>query len=161
MDDGTLSEPDLEPEVDAPNSDAPRVATGSVCPTPRPALLYRLYSDHLRVRANAKLFRDRLISGSMVKIEVGPEKREWTIPKNLLAHHSELLERELQSDSRDRVEKIELHEYDPAGFELFVKFVFQGKLDDVSDMADAQKWDYVSHTAPTPFPKYLLIAPSP
>jgi hypothetical protein len=123
------------------------VTTGRACPAPRPALLYRLNSDRLRVRANAKLFRDRLISGSMVKIEVGPDKREWTIPKNLLAHHSEILEQELQSDGRDRVEKIELHDYDPAGFELFVKFIFQGKLDDVSDMADDQKWDYVSYTA--------------
>ena len=43
-------------------------------------------------------------------------------------------------------EALELPEHDPAGFELLVKWLYQGKLDDVSDMPDAaHKFEYAVH----------------
>lgn len=117
----------------------------SRCIALRPGLTHRLYSHQLHVRAKAKLQRDRLLSGPMIDIYVGEAKRHWSLHRNLLCHHSELLENELQGDGQGskRKDKLELLEFDPAGFELLVKWLYQGKLDDVSDMADAnQKYEY-------------------
>jgi hypothetical protein len=125
--------------------DAPRRACLSV----RPALAHRLYSHRLHVRAKAKLQRDRLLSGPMIDIYVGDARRRWTLHRNLLCHHSEQLEAELEGTGTgrgDRKEALELPEHDPTGFELLVKWLYQGKLDDVSDILDAgQKFEYAVH----------------
>ncbi|KAF2127552.1 hypothetical protein P153DRAFT_295266 [Dothidotthia symphoricarpi CBS 119687] len=111
----------------------------SRCLAVRPALAHRLYSHRLHVRAKAKLHRDRLLSGPMIDIYVGAAKRRWTLHRNLLCHHSELLEAELEGDD----DTLDLPDHDPAGFELLVKWLYQGTLDDVSDMPDAnQKYEY-------------------
>jgi hypothetical protein len=80
----------------------------------------------------------------MIDIYVGEARRRWTLHRNLLCHHSEQLEEELEGTGKgDRKELLELPEHDPAGFELLVKWLYQGKLDDVSDMPDAtQKYEY-------------------
>lgn len=86
-----------------------------------------------------------LLSGPMIDVYVGEAKRHWALHRNLLCHHSELLENELEGDGKatTRKETLELPDHDPAGFELLVKWLYQGKLDDVSDMADAsQKYEY-------------------
>jgi hypothetical protein len=124
---------------------AQRTESPARCLAVRPGLAHRLYSHRLHVRAKAKLQRDRLLSGPMIDIYVGEAKRHWSLHRNLLCHHSELLESELEGDGKasKRKEKLELPEYDPAGFELLVKWLYQGRLDDVSDMADAtQKYEY-------------------
>ncbi|KAF2027103.1 hypothetical protein EK21DRAFT_72791 [Setomelanomma holmii] len=124
---------------------AQRASSASRCLAVRPGLAHRLYSHRLHVRAKAKLQRDRLLSGPMIDVYVGEAKRHWSIHRNLLCHHSELLEAELEGDGKEskRKDKLALPEYDPAGFELLVKWLYQGKLDDVSDMVDAnQKYDY-------------------
>ena len=125
------------------NGDAPRPS----CLAVRPALAHRLYSHRLHVRAKAKLQRDRLLSGPMIDVYVGEARRRWTLHRNLLCHHSEQLEAELEGTaSGHRKEALELPEHDPAGFELLVKWLYQGKLDDVSDLADAtQKYEYAVH----------------
>ncbi|KAF3006067.1 hypothetical protein E8E13_010981 [Curvularia kusanoi] len=130
-------------DADAHTHHAPR----RPCLSVRPALAHRLYSHRLHVRAKAKLQRDRLLSGPMIDIYVGEERRRWTLHRNLLCHHSEQLETELEGTSRgDRKEELELPELDPAGFELLVKWLYQGKLDDVSDIPDAgQKYEYAVH----------------
>jgi hypothetical protein len=119
------------------------------CLALRPALAHRLYSHRLHVRAKAKLQRDRLLSGPMIDIYVGEARRRWTLHRNLLCHHSEQLETELEGTGTgrgDRKEALELPEHDPAGFELLVKWLYQGKLDDVSDIPDAaQKFEYAVH----------------
>lgn len=119
------------------------------CLALRPALAHRLYSHRLHVRAKAKLQRDRLLSGPMIDIYVGEARRRWTLHRNLLCHHSEQLETELEGTGTgrgDRKETLELPEHDPAGFELLVKWLYQGKLDDVSDIPDAaQKFEYAVH----------------
>ncbi|KAF2713199.1 hypothetical protein K504DRAFT_449932 [Pleomassaria siparia CBS 279.74] len=123
---------------------------GSVPPCPvhavRPALAHRLHSNRLHVRAKAKLQRDRLLSGAMITVYVGEAKRPFHIHKNLLCHHSDLLEAELQSDGEKKVDTLELPDSDPAGFELFVKWLYTGRLDDVSDMISPhQKYDYATN----------------
>jgi hypothetical protein len=127
----------------AADDDAPRPR----CLAVRPALAHRLYSHRLHVRAKAKLQRDRLLSGPMIDIYVGDARRRWTLHRNLLCHHSETLEAELEGTGNgDRKDALELPEHDPAGFELLVKWLYQGKLDDVSDMPDAtQKYEYAVH----------------
>jgi hypothetical protein len=115
------------------------------CLAVRPALAHRLYSHRLHVRASAKRQRDRLLSGEMIDIYVGEARRHWSLHRNLLAHHSESLEIELQGDGKGSKgkESLDLTDFDPSGFELLVKWLYQGKLDDVSDMADAtQKYEY-------------------
>ncbi|KAF1924964.1 uncharacterized protein M421DRAFT_71450 [Didymella exigua CBS 183.55] len=125
-------------DVDA--HEAPRAR----CLTVRPALSHRLYSHRLHVRAKAKLHRDRLLSGPMVDIYVGEARRRWTLHRTLLCHHSEQLEAELEgSGPADRKDALELPEHDPAGFELLVKWLYQGTLDDVADLPDAtQQYEY-------------------
>ncbi|KAF1912839.1 hypothetical protein BDU57DRAFT_521402 [Ampelomyces quisqualis] len=86
-----------------------------------------------------------LLSGPMIDVFVGEARRHWSIHRNLLCHHSELLESELEGDGHPsrRKDSLELLEHDPAGFQLLVKWLYQGKLDHVSDMADAhQKYEY-------------------
>jgi hypothetical protein len=120
-------------------------APPSPCLAIRPGLAHRLYSHQLHVRAIAKLQRDRLLSGPMIDIYVGAAKRHWSLHRNLLCHHSELLEAELEGDGHDhqRKDTLELPEHDPSGFELLVKWLYQGKIDDVTDLADAmQKYEY-------------------
>lgn len=132
--------PDAEADADARRRRRPCLAL-------RPGLAHRLNSHRLHVRAKAKLQRDRLLSGPMIDIYVGEARRRWTLHRNLLCHHSEQLEAELEGSSPGaRKEALELPEHDPAGFELLVKWLYQGKLDDVSDIADAtQKFDYAVH----------------
>ncbi|KAH6629436.1 hypothetical protein C7974DRAFT_186295 [Boeremia exigua] len=86
-----------------------------------------------------------LLSGPMIDIYVGEARRRWTLHRSLLCHHSELLEAELEgsADGGGRQDALELPAHDPAGFELLVKWLYQGRLDDVSDLPDAaQKYEY-------------------
>lgn len=139
-----------EPESRAPDAanasdeDCLRLSLAAVrCLPVRPQLAHRLNSHRLHVRAKAKLQRDRLLSGRMIDIYVGEAKRHWALHRNLLCHHSELLEQELQGDGKKKKDRLDLPDHDPAGFELLVKWLYQGKLDDVSDIVDAnQKYDY-------------------
>jgi hypothetical protein len=71
----------------------------------------------------------------MIEIEVGAGelKRRWNVHRTLLIHHSEQLEEELGEIEEHG--KLELPDQDPAGFELLVKWLYQGKLDDVGDIS--------------------------
>ena len=96
----------------------------------------------------AKTLRKRLLAGPMVDIYVGPAKSHWSLHRNLLCHHSSYFETELQghevpkkSDST-RHNRLELLEDDPRGFELLVKWLYQGRLEDVSDLSEEGKYDY-------------------
>jgi hypothetical protein len=70
----------------------------------------------------------------MIEIEVGAgeSKRQWSLHQTLLVHHSELLEDELEGKKDGG--KIQLPDHDPVGFELLMKWLYQGKLDDVSEV---------------------------
>ncbi|KAF2747802.1 hypothetical protein M011DRAFT_525974 [Sporormia fimetaria CBS 119925] len=94
---------------------------------------------------NARDFA-RLLSGPMIEVVVGrgETKRKWNIHRNLLDHqNSDLLDEELGDGEQTR---LELPDHDPAGFELLVKWLYQGKLDDVGNFAGPdQKYEYATN----------------
>lgn len=96
----------------------------------------------------AKKLSQSLLSGPTVDFYIGPERRQWSIHRNLLCHHStyfetEFLGNEVSKQSKKSGEQyLELPEEDPAGFELLVKWLYQGCLDDMENMTDEQKYDY-------------------
>lgn len=97
--------------------------------------------------SEAKTLRKRLLAGPTVDIFVGPERRHWTLHRNLLCHHSpyfetELLGNEVPKKGSPRQNTLELLDDDPRGFELLVKYLYQGSLEDVMDMTDNEKYDY-------------------
>ncbi|KAF2089698.1 hypothetical protein K490DRAFT_7723, partial [Saccharata proteae CBS 121410] len=89
----------------------------------------------------------RLLSGPLVDVHVGQgeNKRHWSLHRNLLCHHSDYFASELANvDHAPKLEnRVDLSDDDPRGFELLVKWLYQGKLDDVSSIADAgKKYEY-------------------
>lgn len=98
--------------------------------------------------AEAKYLRKRLLSGPTVDIYVGRDKKHWSLHQNLLCHHSSYFETEFQGHEVPKKKhvmkenKLELLDDDPRGFELLVKWLYQGHLEDVSQMSDEDKYDY-------------------
>ncbi|KAF2401835.1 hypothetical protein EJ06DRAFT_581067 [Trichodelitschia bisporula] len=102
----------------------------------------------------AEELRERLLSGPIVDIYVGADKRLWSLHRNLLSYHSEFLRAELQhaaqsveengtSKSSHGTLRLDLPDEAPEGFELLVKWLYQGKLDDVSSISDdTEKYQY-------------------
>lgn len=114
-----------------------RMANGSISHLPAGTFAEYVVD---RVRVETKWQRDRLLSGPTIDVYVGPSQRHWALHRNLLCHHSERLNDELQAG---QAATLYLADYDPAGFELLVTWLYQGRLDNVSDKADAaQKYDY-------------------
>lgn len=96
---------------------------------------------------DAKKLRKRLLSGPTVDIYVGPEKKHWSLHKNLLCHHSSYFETELHGHEvpkkkADTKDKLELPDDDPRGFALLVKWLYQGHLEDASELSDEAKYEY-------------------
>ena len=75
-------------------------------------------------------------------IYVGESKRHWSLHRNLLCHHSAFFKDQVAEESKKRGGKLELPEDDPRAFELLVKWLYQGRIDDVSEMPIEKKWDY-------------------
>ena len=86
--------------------------------------------------------RPRLLSGSIVEVYVGDAKRQWSLHRNLLCHASPFFEEHFGVESKKKGDKLELTNAEPDAFELFVKWLYQGKIDDVSEMPTEKKWDY-------------------
>ena len=89
--------------------------------------------------------RNRLLSGPMVDIYVGETKRHWSLHRNLLAHHSSYFENQFPDDGKAAKKgggKLDLLDTDPSAFELLVKWLYQGRIEDVSAMPMEKKWDY-------------------
>ncbi|KAF2768289.1 hypothetical protein EJ03DRAFT_328478 [Teratosphaeria nubilosa] len=88
----------------------------------------------------------QLLAGPTVEIYVGTERKCWTLHRNLLCHHSTYFETEFQGHEvprRHDRESLDLPDDDPRGFELLVKWLYQGQLEDVSDFIDDErKYDY-------------------
>lgn len=103
-------------------------------------------SEYVPVLDNAKASRQRLLSGPTVDIYVGAEKKHWSLHKNLLCHHSSYFETEFQGHEVPKKEEHTPSHYlpddDPRGFELLVKWLYQGHLEDASRMTDEAKYDY-------------------
>ena len=98
----------------------------------------------------AKILRKRLLSGPTVEIVVGKERKTWTLHRNLLCHHSSYFETELlghevpKKTNGDGNNRLELPDDDPKGFDLLVKWLYQGQLDDTSDLDNEEKYDYAT-----------------
>jgi len=97
----------------------------------------------------AKKLHKRLLSGSTVDIYVGPDKKHWSLHRNLLCHHSSYFETEFQGhevpkgkNGRPGEDQLELPDDDPRGFELLVKWLYQGQLEDCADSTAEKKYDY-------------------
>jgi len=78
----------------------------------------------------------------MVDIYVGASKRHWSLHRNLLCHHSTFFQDQFGVEHNKKGGKLELLDDDPSAFELLVKWLYQGKIDDVSSMPMDRKWDY-------------------
>ncbi|EMC96831.1 hypothetical protein BAUCODRAFT_34231 [Baudoinia panamericana UAMH 10762] len=97
---------------------------------------------------SAKSFAE-LLSGPTVDIYVGKERKHWSLHRNLLCHHSSYFETEFEGHEVPKHEKrdgsddtLELPDDDPRGFELLVKWLYQGQLEDASLLTEEQKYDY-------------------
>jgi hypothetical protein len=93
----------------------------------------------------AKTLWKRLLSGPTIDFYVGEERRHWSLHRNLLCHHSPYFESEFLADETSKPShrsEVELPDQDPVGFELLVKWLYRGTLDDTSDMTDEKKYDY-------------------
>lgn len=102
-------------------------------------ILTRSKSD----KAN-KLFK-RLLSGPIVDIYVGLERRHWSLHQNLLCHYSPYFEYELQGHDVRRsgsANTLDLPDDDPRGFELLVKWLYQGRLDNRKDRNEEEEYEY-------------------
>jgi Fe-S cluster assembly iron-binding protein IscA len=104
--------------------------------------------DGCSQRSEAKTLRKRLLAGPTVDVYVGAEKRHWSLHRNLLCHHSSWFEPELVGHEGPRAQeygedhKLELLDDDPRGFELLVKYLYQGSLEDMQEMTDEEKYDH-------------------
>lgn len=79
----------------------------------------------------------------MIDIYVGASKRHWALHRNILYHHSDYFEKEATSaNTKTGNDTIELLDDDPTAFELLVKWIYQGKIDDVSTIPIDEKWDH-------------------
>ncbi|KAI4114990.1 MAG: hypothetical protein LQ345_004331 [Seirophora villosa] len=73
---------------------------------------------------------------------VGQSRRHWCLHQDLLCYHTPYFQGSNGSNDKQKPGKIELLDEDPQAFELLVKWLYQGRLDDVSDMPMDKKWDY-------------------
>ena len=80
----------------------------------------------------------------MVDVYVGAHRRHWCLHRNLLCHHSEYFSTALGGDQKPnpRQLKLELLDDDAAAFEYLVKWLYQGQIDDVTDLPLEKKWDH-------------------
>ncbi|MBE7180308.1 MAG: BTB/POZ domain-containing protein [Terriglobus roseus] len=91
-------------------------------------------------------------------IYVGSEHKHWSLHRNLLCYHSEWLKDELEPpqlndgspkekrrtpEKENQAPRLTLEEIEPSGFELLVKWMYQGSVEDVDTILDDQaKYEY-------------------
>ncbi|KAK0820072.1 hypothetical protein LTR02_004671 [Friedmanniomyces endolithicus] len=101
----------------------------------------------INCETSAKTFAE-LLSGPTVDIFVGPERKHWSLHRNLLCHHSSYFETEFEGHEvpkggkKDGENRLELPEDDPKGFQLLVKWLYQGQLEDSSILTEEEKYEY-------------------
>lgn len=87
----------------------------------------------------------RLLFGPLIEISVGPEQKKWHIHHNLLSHHSPYFrENEFLNGEEKHLKdgKVELRDEDPTAFRILVKWLYQGRIEDVASLKKEQKWEY-------------------
>lgn len=73
---------------------------------------------------------------------VGQKRRQWSLHRNLLSHHSSWFQTHIKHEIRLRGGRIDLLDDDPEAFDLLVKWLYRGEIDSVRDMPANKKWDY-------------------
>lgn len=87
----------------------------------------------------------RLLSGPLIEISVGAEQKRWHIHHNLLSRHSPYFrEDDLVNGEEKRIRdgRVDLPNEDPNAFRILVKWLYQGRIQDVTSLKKEQKWDY-------------------
>ena len=74
---------------------------------------------------------------------VGRAKRQWSLHRNLLSYHSGWFKKKVKEEVQERGGRIDLFDDDPRAFEMLVKWLYTGKIDDVSAVTLEKKWDYI------------------
>ncbi|MCJ1313914.1 hypothetical protein MMC25_007594 [Agyrium rufum] len=154
----TTTDPPTTPTRTATGGGAGGAGLPDASPSPgRPGLLSRPSSTKSSSRysfsrwrlSKAKLnnaqtatHESRLLSGPLVDIYVGPDRRHWSLHRNLLVHHSTYFESHFPDEAKKKGGRHELPDVDPKAFELLVKWLYQGRMEDVSAMPDDKKWDH-------------------
>ncbi|KAK5130509.1 hypothetical protein LTR08_001989 [Meristemomyces frigidus] len=117
--------------------------------TPSRSRLWFVSAHSCHGMDEAKQLHKRLLAGPTVDIYVGPERRHWALHRNLLCHHSSYFETEFQGHEVPRgggtksgENQLELPCDDPRGFELLVKWLYQGQLEVLEQGTDEAKYDY-------------------
>ncbi|KAL8866307.1 MAG: hypothetical protein Q9174_006381 [Haloplaca sp. 1 TL-2023] len=90
---------------------------------------------------SAKTFAE-LMSGPIMDVYVGQNRRHWCLHRDLLCYHSPFFHKKCPGKDKHYDDSVELLDEDPKAFELLVKWLYQGKIEDVSDMPIDKKWDY-------------------
>ncbi|KAL8826418.1 MAG: hypothetical protein Q9170_007413 [Blastenia crenularia] len=75
-------------------------------------------------------------------VYVGEDRSHWCLHQDLLAYHTPYFQQQSVGEGKHKNCTIELLQEDPQAFELLVKWLYQGKIDDVSDLPVDKKWDY-------------------
>jgi hypothetical protein len=81
----------------------------------------------------------------LLDIYIGPEQRRWSLHERLLCYHSSFFDEGFTlNGEHKRIKDGELYmpDQDPAAFELLIKWLYQGKIEDVSWKPKDVKWDY-------------------
>lgn len=94
--------------------------------------------------APAKTFAE-LLSGPLIDLYIGETQRHWALHRNLLCYHAHYFDENLVVNGEQKMIKdgrIDLPDEDAAAFEVLVKWLYQGRIEDVSSMPVEKKWDY-------------------
>ncbi|TKA28542.1 hypothetical protein B0A54_16224 [Friedmanniomyces endolithicus] len=103
----------------------------------------------INCETSAKTFAEYVVLFHL-DIYVGPERKHWSLHRNLLCHHSSYFETEFEGHEvpkpkggkKDGGNKLELPEDNPKGFQLLVKWLYQGQMEDSSILTEEEKYEY-------------------
>ena len=107
-----------------------------------PAKTFAEYASPSIEEHDTNMGFSRLICSPVMDVYVGEGRRHWCLHRDLLGYHTPFFQGQSHIDGKQKFGKIELLEEDPHAFELLVKWLYQGKIDDVSDLPMEKKWDY-------------------
>lgn len=107
-----------------------------------PAKTFAEYVPSSVKENNVNRASSRLLCSPIMDVYVGENRRHWCLHRDLLGYHTPFFQGQSHLDGKQKFGKIELLDEDPHAFELLVKWLYQGKIDDVSDLAMERKWDY-------------------
>ncbi len=99
---------------------------------------------HFRAYASVLLMSfSRLLSKEMVDVFVGPERKQFHLHKDLLCDRSSYFQKAFEGDFKEsRENSMDLAEDEVAAFELFVDWLYSGRLTEVPN-DEGNGWPYI------------------